>query len=239
MSSGCGVDAGAESKKTMSKNKTVKSYSDDEGTFGKARDVVVLFPAACVPRRFPCPSSSAESLVVPFIPEQPSSSLPPSSTLVPHRCVHINAHGCLCICTKEHPEHIEVSDRDAGLWVILLENSKHESYKVPPAILDLNLQMGSQAPPSMRRSRKGLAAQYPPPPYGYAPYGYGYPFPYGAPHLYGAPPHPYGGPPPPPGFAAPPIDIDQNTASRERAPVADPAASAPAAPATDLPPALM
>ncbi|KAF7319703.1 hypothetical protein MKEN_00752000 [Mycena kentingensis (nom. inval.)] len=43
-------------------------------------------------------------------------------------------HKSLCICTKEHPEHIEVSDRDSGLWTVILAAGKHHSYTTPPAV---------------------------------------------------------------------------------------------------------
>ncbi|KAF7314743.1 hypothetical protein MKEN_00948300 [Mycena kentingensis (nom. inval.)] len=106
-------------------------------------------------------------------------------------------HKSLCICTKEHPEHIEVSDRDSGLWTVILAAGKHHSYTTPPAVLGLNVAQVSRMPPPSRRQqtrdygpRAGPYGRPPPPGYhGYTPYDYGEPYgyaPYGQPR-YGWP----------------------------------------------------
>ncbi|KAJ7613083.1 hypothetical protein FB45DRAFT_1036610 [Roridomyces roridus] len=83
----------------------------------------------------------------------------------------------------QNAEHIGLSAQKLSLWSLLLASKVHKSLTQPPALLDLPIELGSEAPKPSRRQqpppppppphfRPGpfpYAGAYYPPPYGHAP----------------------------------------------------------------------
>ncbi|KAJ7189221.1 hypothetical protein C8R46DRAFT_1184375 [Mycena filopes] len=112
-----------------------------------------------------------------------------------HKC---EKHGGFCVVAK-NGEHLALSTNNLSLWSLLRAQGAHDSNTIPPAVLNLAFETGTQAPPASRRQ---IVQNLPPPPP---------PGPPGYPYYHPAGPYPYAYYPPPPAPPAAAVPAPEST----------------------------